>query len=266
MFRLFMIYTGLLCAAALGLWFGPSDQKPLAGAVQDIEILPKVAVVAPRPPALVIAELPEAVPQIAVALPEVQRSETPAPDPVQIGVVSNSPAPIAQPPVVVALREPEEVSTPTVDVPPDVAEAVPAPIVIASVPAASQVETPAAPAADSPPEAEPEQAEVRPDTVPVIDSPVTDQTTAPVQVPTPVTEPAPRLPLDPVIEALIAQAALGAEAGSGDTYVVQPGDSLLSIARALYGNSDAYQQIFDANRDLLPSIDAIQTGQTLRLP
>ena len=196
-------------------------------------------------------------PEIAVALPEVQIIESPAPEPV---VVSNSPTPVELPPVVVAPREPEEVSTPTVEVLPDVVEEVPAPVVIASVPAASQVETAAAPVVDSPAEAEPEQVKLRPAPAPVIEPP------APAQTPAPVAEPAPRLPLDPVIEALIAQAALAAEAGTGGTYVVQPGDSLLSIARALYGNSDAYQQIFDANRDLLPSIDAIQTGQTLRLP
>ena len=261
MIRLFMIYTGLLCAAALGLWFGPSDQKPLAEAVQDIEILPEVVAVAPSAPAPVIVELPESVPEIAVAPPEVQSIEIPAPEPVETAVISNSPVPVALPPVVVASSEPEEVSAPTVEVLPDVVEEVPAPVVIASVPAVSQVETAATPVVDSPAEAEPEQAEVRPPpAAPVIEPP------APAQTPASVAEPAPRLPLDPVIEALIAQAALAAEAGTGGTYVVQPGDSLLSIARALYGNSDAYQQIFDANRDLLPSIDAIQTGQTLRSP
>ncbi|CUH59231.1 LysM peptidoglycan-binding domain-containing protein [Thalassobacter stenotrophicus] len=260
MIRLFMIYTGLLCAAALGLWFGRSDQKPLAEAAQDIEILPEVVAVAPSAPAPVIVELPESLPEIAVTPPEVQIIESQAPEPVETAVVSSSPAPVPLPPVVVAPSEPEEVFTPTVEVLPDVVEEVPAPVVIASVPAVSQMETAAAPVADSLPEAEVEQAEVRPAPAPVIKPP------APAQTPAPVAEPAPRLPLDPVIEALIAQAALAAEAGTGDTYVVQPGDSLLSIARALYGNSDAYQQIFDANRDLLPSIDAIQTGQTLRLP
>lgn len=93
-----------------------------------------------------------------------------------------------------------------------------------------------------------------------------------------------RLGLASVIETLRAQSALEGEVsnvrtvsanpGAGPiappntprTYVVQPGDSLLTIARTFYGDSAAFRQIFDANRDQLSSIDAVQAGQTLRLP
>jgi nucleoid-associated protein YgaU len=92
------------------------------------------------------------------------------------------------------------------------------------------------------------------------------------------------LSLASVIATLRAQSALEAEVrnvrtvsanpGAGPiassdaprTYVVQPGDSLLTIARTFYGESDAFRQIFDANRDQLSSIDTVQAGQILRLP
>ena len=49
-------------------------------------------------------------------------------------------------------------------------------------------------------------------------------------------------------------------------YVVRPGDSLGSIARAVYGSSAAYRDIYEANRDNLKSINSIRVGQRLRLP
>jgi len=255
MIRLFMIYTGLLCAAVLGLWFGPVDQQQVTATATDIEILPESADV-PSAPVPVVVELPESAPEIAIVAPEVQIIESPEPEPAQTAAIESAPAPVDLPanPAVTPAPQEDAPEPRVAALPDEVLE----PVAIAVPPPAPQAEP--TPAPESPAAAEPEHAAVRPDPAPLVEPP------APVQVPTPVAEPAPRLPLDPVIEALIAQAALAAEPRSGGTYVVQPGDSLLSIARAQYGTSDAYQRIFDANRDLLPSIDAIQTGQTLRLP
>ena len=60
-------------------------------------------------------------------------------------------------------------------------------------------------------------------------------------------------------------AAAGASA-AGQTYTVQPGDTLGKIAKAQLGNANAYMKIFEANRDQLTDPDKIKPGQVLRLP
>ena len=57
--------------------------------------------------------------------------------------------------------------------------------------------------------------------------------------------------------------------GSATTsdYVVQPGDTLRSIAENVYGDADQWPRIYDANRDLIgPDPDALQAGMRLRIP
>ncbi|MGV8961520.1 MAG: LysM peptidoglycan-binding domain-containing protein [Stenotrophomonas sp.] len=49
-------------------------------------------------------------------------------------------------------------------------------------------------------------------------------------------------------------------------YTVQKGDSLSKIAKQHLGDSNAWKQIFDANRDVLEDPDKIFPGQTLRIP
>ena len=49
-------------------------------------------------------------------------------------------------------------------------------------------------------------------------------------------------------------------------YIVQPGDSLSLIAQRFYGSSRHAQFIYESNRDVLRSIDALNIGQTLKLP
>lgn len=49
-------------------------------------------------------------------------------------------------------------------------------------------------------------------------------------------------------------------------YVVQPGDTLTSIARRLYGSSNRWEEIFAANRDLLRSPNDLRVGQELQIP
>lgn len=66
-----------------------------------------------------------------------------------------------------------------------------------------------------------------------------------------------------------AFAASGAETEvvSGKRYyVVESGDSLAYISLQFFGNTGAYQRIFDANRDILSSPNQIQIGQRLVIP
>ena len=56
--------------------------------------------------------------------------------------------------------------------------------------------------------------------------------------------------------------------GKYDTYVVQKGESLWSIAAKpeIYGKATKWRRIFDANRDLLKSPDQVKSGMTLKIP
>jgi LysM repeat protein len=55
-------------------------------------------------------------------------------------------------------------------------------------------------------------------------------------------------------------------APTGRTFIVRDGDSLSTIALAVYGDASQWRPIFDANRDVLPSESQVQVGQTLRIP
>ena len=56
--------------------------------------------------------------------------------------------------------------------------------------------------------------------------------------------------------------------GSFDTYVVQKGESLWSIAAKpqVYGKATKWRRIFDANRDLLKTPDRVRAGMKLKIP
>ena len=47
---------------------------------------------------------------------------------------------------------------------------------------------------------------------------------------------------------------------------VAAGDDLQSIARRCYGDGDAWQRIFDANRDLIADPARLTVGQMLKIP
>lgn len=47
---------------------------------------------------------------------------------------------------------------------------------------------------------------------------------------------------------------------------VKKGDTLSAIARAEYGNANAYMKIFEANKPMLSHPDKIYPGQVLRIP
>lgn len=54
--------------------------------------------------------------------------------------------------------------------------------------------------------------------------------------------------------------------GQGQFYTVAKGDTLSKIAKQHYGDANAYNRIFEANRPLLKDPDEIYPGQVLRIP
>jgi nucleoid-associated protein YgaU len=55
-------------------------------------------------------------------------------------------------------------------------------------------------------------------------------------------------------------------ASSGKTYTVVAGDSLSRIAKREYGDGNAWNRIYEANRDIIKDPDLIHPGQTLKIP
>ncbi|HTM04009.1 MAG TPA: LysM peptidoglycan-binding domain-containing protein [Vicinamibacterales bacterium] len=53
---------------------------------------------------------------------------------------------------------------------------------------------------------------------------------------------------------------------TNETYTVQSGDTLSSIAKKFLGNANGYMDIFNANRDQLSDPDTIRPGQVLKIP
>jgi nucleoid-associated protein YgaU len=52
----------------------------------------------------------------------------------------------------------------------------------------------------------------------------------------------------------------------GQTFTVQTGDTLTKISKEVYGDANAYMEIFNANKDQLESPDKIRAGQVLKIP
>ena len=50
-----------------------------------------------------------------------------------------------------------------------------------------------------------------------------------------------------------------------DTYIVQAGDTLNSIAESIYGNKYIWRQIYDNNKDIIVDPNLIYPGQQLDL-
>ena len=64
-----------------------------------------------------------------------------------------------------------------------------------------------------------------------------------------------------------AQRATGTtDQTSAKTYTVKAGDTLSKIAKEQLGDANAYQEIFNANRDQLTDTDKIKPGQVLKMP
>ena len=71
---------------------------------------------------------------------------------------------------------------------------------------------------------------------------------APAEEPAPTQEPAP------------------APAESGQTYTVQEGDTLRSIAKEFYGTIFKWRLIYEANYDTMSGPSMIHVGQVLQIP
>lgn len=56
------------------------------------------------------------------------------------------------------------------------------------------------------------------------------------------------------------------QTGAGRVYTVQTGDSLMKIARDMYGDGNRWTTIFNANRDILERPNQLRVGQVLRIP
>ncbi|SDW86149.1 LysM peptidoglycan-binding domain-containing protein [Roseicitreum antarcticum] len=65
--------------------------------------------------------------------------------------------------------------------------------------------------------------------------------------------------------AVVATSVLAVSSAKAQEYVVQPGDSLLQIARSQLGSSARWRDLCELNRDRLDNCDVIYTGMTLRL-
>jgi nucleoid-associated protein YgaU len=72
----------------------------------------------------------------------------------------------------------------------------------------------------------------------------------------------------PAASTPVPTAAAQTSPGQGASeYVVQPGDTLRSIAQDHYGDASQWPRIYDANRDVIGSDpDALQAGTKLTLP
>ena len=83
-------------------------------------------------------------------------------------------------------------------------------------------------------------------------------------------------PAGDVAEMVAPDDAASAQAGraqarageAADSYVVQKGDSLWSIAKKpeVYGSAAQWRKLFDANRDVLKSPNHVRVGMTLKVP
>jgi len=50
------------------------------------------------------------------------------------------------------------------------------------------------------------------------------------------------------------------------TYEVKAGDTLSSIARLVLGNAQRWQELYEANKDVIDDPNVVQPGMVLRIP
>ena len=77
---------------------------------------------------------------------------------------------------------------------------------------------------------------------------------------------APPRPAPPPTALPVAATPPPAAAGETSTYTVKEGDVLSEIASRLLGSSRKYLVIYEHNRDILESPDALRAGMTLKIP
>jgi nucleoid-associated protein YgaU len=69
------------------------------------------------------------------------------------------------------------------------------------------------------------------------------------------------------LPSVVAGGGTPAPATAATQYVVQPGDTLRSIALDEYGDAEQWQRIYQANRAAIgPNPDALVAGMTLQIP
>ena len=57
------------------------------------------------------------------------------------------------------------------------------------------------------------------------------------------------------------------KSGTVESYTVKEGDTLSKIAEKIYGDPEAYQKIYDANKEAIgPDPDMIKVGLELTIP
>lgn len=76
----------------------------------------------------------------------------------------------------------------------------------------------------------------------------------------------PATPATPATAATPAAAATTPGPSQEKTHTVAAGDTLTSIAQKYYGDASKWSKVFDANRDTLPTANALQLGQKLKIP
>lgn len=65
----------------------------------------------------------------------------------------------------------------------------------------------------------------------------------------------------------ISAGSTPSSAASGETYTVQPGDTLLVIAEKVYGDSTKWRRIYDANTDVIGADpDTLKVEMKLKIP
>ena len=63
-----------------------------------------------------------------------------------------------------------------------------------------------------------------------------------------------------------AGTATAAAPAASQYYTIQSGDTLSKIAKEKYGDANAYNKIFEANREVIGDPDKIYPGQRIRIP
>jgi nucleoid-associated protein YgaU len=88
-----------------------------------------------------------------------------------------------------------------------------------------------------------------------------------VPTPQPASSASPSPAPSPVPPTVVAGATPPGPEGASTEYVVQPGDTLRSIALEQYGDAEQWQRIYQANRAAIgPNPDALVAGMKLQIP
>jgi tetratricopeptide (TPR) repeat protein len=104
-----------------------------------------------------------------------------------------------------------------------------------------------------------------PDATPTVadDSPVTY---APIEAAPAEPQRVERTPVSTGVRSPPTKPSASASAGPGRRHVVGKGDTLFSLAQKYYGNRSRWREIYEANRNLLPSENSLRLGMEIRIP